>query len=306
MQRKLTRALKAELQRALGDEVAQVQVIVHEQATATTAASFGALVTTHTQFIHVADSGTKVWGLREVGLAEHPAGIAGKPVSIGVLAGDEMLRFTIPNGVRFEDVVALADVLARHAGEPVAARLEILPWWEKKALWPYATKGRVAGGTTLLEPGTHGSLGVGRRGVSFYPSEEIDPILQFPWADVTDLFVEGRDDLSDRLTHDRLESLGLLHWGLDTKGGECFVTVLTKNDELFFAAAAPPALLTFHWEALLEQFASDPLDKVESAAAPVLNSDLVSRLERLNTLHAAGSLTDAEFASAKNALLGGE
>jgi hypothetical protein len=303
MQRKLTRALKAELQRALGDELAQVQVIVHEQATATTEASFGALVTTHTQFIHVTETGTKVWGLREVGLAEQPEGIAGKPVTISVLAGEEMLRFTIPNGVRFEDVMMLAEGLRRHAGDAVAARIEILPWWEKKALWPYATKGRVAGGSTLLEPGTDGSLGVGRRGVSFYPSEEVDPILQFPWTEITDLFVEGRDDLSDRLTHDRLESMGLLEWALDTKGGECFVTVLTKNDELFFAAAAPPALLTFHWEELLEHFSGDPLDKVESAAAPAPNSDLVSRLERLNALHAAGSLTDAEFAAAKDALL---
>ena len=306
MQRKLTRALKAELQRALGDEVAQAQVIVHEQATATTEASFGALVTTHTQFIHVAESGTRVWGLREVGLAERPEGIAGKPVSISVLADDEMLRFTIPNGVRLEDVLALADVLSRHAGDAVAARIEILPWWEKKALWPYATKGRVAGGTTLLEPGVSGSLGVGRRGVSFYPSGEIEPILQFPWTEITDLFVEGRDDLSDRLTLDRLESMGLLQWGLDTKGGECFVTVLTKHDQLFFAAAAPPDLLTFHWEELLAHFSDDPLDKVESKTAPVLSSDLVSRLERLNTLHAAGSLTDAEFTAAKDALLGND
>jgi hypothetical protein len=304
MQRKLPRALRAEVLRALGDEVAQVQVIVHEQATPTTEASFGALITTHTKFIHVAESGTRTWGLREVGLAEHPEGIAGKPVSISVLAGDELLRFTIPNGVRFEDVLVLAEVVRRNAGDAVAARIEIMPWWEAKALWPYATKGRVAGGTTLLEPGTDGSLGVGRRGVSFYPAGEVEPVLQFPWAEITDLFVEGRDDLSDRLTHDRLESLGLLHWAIDTKGGESFVTVLTKHDELFFAAAAPPDNLTFHWEELLDHFSGDPLDKVEEKAVPVLNSDLVSRLERLNTLHAAGSLTDAEFTAAKDALLG--
>jgi hypothetical protein len=304
MQRKLSRALRAELQRVLGDEAAQVQVIVHEQATATSEASMGALVTTHTRFFHVADKGTQTWALREVGLAEAPEGVPGKPVSLSVLAGDEMLRFTIPNGVRFEDVQVLADVLRRHAGEAVAARIEIMPWWDAKALWPYATKGRVAGGTTLLEPGTDGSLGVGRRGVSFYPTDEIEPILQFPWTEITDLFIEGRDDLGLRLTDARLESLGLMAWALDTKGGESFVTVLTKQDEFFFAARTPPGLLTFHWEELLEHFSGDPLDKVEERAAPVLNSDLVSRLERLDTLHAAGSLTDAEFAAAKDALLG--
>jgi hypothetical protein len=304
MQRKLPKTLRTELRRVLADDVPLIQVVVQEPATATTGVSIGALATTHTQFIHVADSGSRVWPLREVGLADQPLGIPGKPVSIGIVAGDEILRFTIPNGVLFEDVLLLAEVLHRNAGDAVSARIEILPWWEAKALWPYATKGRIAGGSTLLEPGTGGSLGVGRRGVSFYPTESIEPILQMPWSEVTDLFVEGRNDLSDRLTHNRLEELGLLHWAMDTRGGESFVTVLTKHDEFFFAAAAPPENLAFHWEEVLEHFSGDPLDKVEEAAAPPLNSDLVSRLERLNTLHANGSLTDAEFTAAKDALLG--
>lgn len=280
-----------------------VQVVVQEPATVSSEASMGALAASHTLFVHVTEDGAKTWPLREVGLAESPEGIPGKPVSIAVLAGTELLRFTIPSGVRFEDVQLLAEVVRRNAGEAVTARLEIMPWWEAKALWPYATKGRVAGGTTPLEAGTDGSLGIGRRGVSFYPAEAIEPALQLPWAEVTGLFVEGRDDLSDRLTHDRLMALGLLHWSLDTRGGESFVTVLTKHDELFFATAAAPSLLSFHWEEVLEHFSGDPLEKVEEAAAPT-NSDLVSRLERLNTLHAAGSLTDAEFAAAKDALLG--
>jgi hypothetical protein len=302
MQRKLPRALRAELQRSLGGEKPTVQIVVQEPATATSEVSIGGLVTTHTQFIHVTEGGAKTWPLRSVGLTDAPQGIPGKPVAIGILAEDELLRFTIPNGVPYENVLLLAEIVRRNAGDAVAARIEILPWWEAKALWPYATKGRVAGGTTLLTAGDDGSLGLGRRGVSFYPADSIEPTLQLSWPEVTDLFVEGRDDLSDRLTHDRLESLGLLHWALDTRGGESFVTVVTKHDELFFAAAASPVNLSFHWEEVLEHFTGDPLN-VEAAAAPVLNADLVSRLERLTTLHANGSLTDAEFTAAKDALL---
>jgi hypothetical protein len=303
MQRKLPRALRAELQRSLDGEKPTAQIVVQEPATATTEASIGGLVTTHTQFIHVTEGSAKAWPLRSVGLADAPQGIPGKPVAIGILAEDELLRFTIPSGVPYENVLLIAEILRRNAGDAVAARIEILPWWEAKALWPFATKGRVAGGTTLLTAGDYGSLGLGRRGVSFYPVESMEPTLQLPWPEVTELFVEGRDDLSDRLTHDRLEALGLLHWALDTRGGESFVTVLTKQEELFFAAAAPTSNLSFHWEEVLEHFTGDPLRKVEEAAAPALNSDLVSRLERLTTLHANGSLTDAEFAAAKDALL---
>jgi hypothetical protein len=303
MQRKLPRALRAELQRALDGEEPQIQVVVREEATITSEGSIGAIAATHTQFVHVTDSATRVWPLRSVGLTDAPQGIPGKPVAIGILADDELLRFTIPNGVPFENVLWLSEVVRRNAGDAVAARIEILPWWEGKALWPYGTKGRIAGGSTLLEPGTSGSLGLGRRGVSFYPLDSVEPALQFPWPEVTDLFVEGRDDLSDRLTHDRLDALGLLHWALDTKGGESFVTVMTKHHELFFAAAASPSHLGFHWEEVVDHFTGDPLKKVEEAAAPPLNSDLVSRLERLNSLHASGALTDAEFTAAKDALL---
>ena len=304
MKRKLPRALRSELRLAFADDQPLVEVVVQEPATATSEMSLGGLAASHTLFVHVSEAGTKTWPLRECGLAEQPLGITGKPVSFSVLARDELLRFTIPNGVPFEDVVALAEIVRRNAGDPVAARIEVLPWWEAKALWPYATKGRVAGGTTLLEPGADGSLGVGRRGVSFYPGGTVEPSLQLPWSEITDLFVEGRDDLSDRLTYDRLEKLDLLQWAVDTRGGESFVTVMTKHDELYFAAAASPFHLGFHWQELLEHFSGDPLDEVEESAAPALNSDLVSRLERLNALHAAGSLTDAEFAHAKDALLG--
>ena len=209
MQRKLSRALRAELQHSLGDEVAQVQVVVHEQATATTEASMGALVTTHTRFIHVADKGAQVWGLREVGLQQKAKrGIPGKPVSLSVLANDEMLPLRrSPTRCQIEPVLGLAKALGRQADEP--------PWpphrdhalVEAKSLWPYANKGRWRAAPPCSSP-ARGSLGVGRRGVSFSPTDAIEPILQLPWTEITDLFVAGRDDLGLPITEDRLKDLG--------------------------------------------------------------------------------------------------
>jgi hypothetical protein len=304
MLRKLPRAIRAEVKRVVNGEELLGQVIVQSPPTPDEPARDGALAATRTQLIHVDKAGSRTWPIREVGIVDKPEPVAGRPVTIGILAGEEMLRFAMPSGVPFEHMFTFTQAVLRQETAEMSARIAVLPWWEAKALWPFATKGRVAGGSTLLTPGAEGSLGLGRRGVSFYPAGTIEPLLQFPWPDVTTLYVDDRDTLTERITLARFDELDLLKWALKARDTECFVTVQTKHDELYFAAAAPVERLRFHWETVLDRFAGDPIEEVQEVVAS--NADLVSRLERLTALHDSGALTDEEFTNAKDALLDDE
>jgi hypothetical protein len=120
--------------------------------------------------------------------------------------------------------------------------------------------------------------------------------------------VETPDVLAERIGAGRVAELGLLDWGLSTTGGECFVSVTTKHDELYFAAQAPPAQLAHHWETVLAHFVVDPdeaLAAERAAEAPAGRSDLVGKLERLAALRAQGALTEEEFRAAKAAVISG-
>ncbi len=305
MQRKLPRVLESQIKRALAGQATLARAIVRD---APDAENVGGLVLSPDQLIYVDERGTRTWPTDQIAVAEHPVPKPGQPVSFSVLAGEEILRYLMPRGVPIEHVGQLLAAIGRLESADAAARVAAMPWWEAKALWPFAVKGRVAGGTTALELGQFGSVGLGRRGVSFYPGEQTAPSLQLAWQEITGVFVEDREELTARVTSPRAHELGIFQWGIDTSEGDCYVTVVTKQHELYVASSAPAAKLRSHWESVLERFENGPFEEAfehpVSEASP--SADVVSRLERLTALYESGVLNEAEFTAAKAAILRGE
>ncbi len=317
MRRKLPRAVEAKSRKALSGEPLVAKAIVSE---APAGEVIGALVVTPTRLAYVSERDERSWPLSDVGVADPLRVVVEQPITLGLLAGGELLRFLVPSGVAVADVGHLVDELDRQMSSETAVRIAKMPWWEVMALWPYSARGRVAGGTVGATVGQRGSLGLGIRGVSFYPAppepvnarqakepkepKPVDPVLQLPWADVTAVYVESRDELVDRLTLPRVQELDLLSWGVDTSEGETFVSVLMRQEEFYFAAEAPVSRLRRHWDSVLERFADDVIEEVEEASHPG-DADLVSRLERLTALYSSGALTEEEFMAAKAAIMRG-
>ena len=302
MHQKLPRALDKAARSALNGEPIVAGAVVQADPSGP---SIAALVTP-TRFLSVDRQSTEAFALTEVGVADYQQQAPGRQGALGVLAGGELLRFSVPKGESPEDLHEVAVELRRHANATVTAVLDALPWWEAKAAWPYAARGRVAGGTTVLVPGQGGSLQLGRPGVSIYADNRAEPLLRLPWPDVTALYVEGSDELAHRITEAQVLALDLRSWALETTQGESFVTVGTRNQELYFAVQAPAPELRNHWSAVLAQYAVKPeevwVERAESAPRAQA-SDLVGQLERLAALRAAGVLTEEEFAAAKAAVI---
>ena len=300
---KIPRALRGPTREALADETADALAVVQ---TDPSDPALSAMLVTPSRLLRVGKAEARSWPMTDVAVADYQQQSTGNRAALCVLAGDELLRFLVPRG---EDPTPLHEAflaLRRRHNVAVAARLSELPWWELKAVWPYAALGLVAGGTSPLVRGEKGSLGLGRRGVSIYRSGHPEPALQLPWQDVTAIFVETVDELRERLTDATALQLGLLAPGLARKGGPSFATVTTRNQELYFALEAQAEELRHHWASVLAHFAEDPVEEaavLDTAAHS--DSDLVSRLERLAALHASGVLTQAEFDAAKAAVIAG-
>jgi hypothetical protein len=305
VQQKLPRAFAGEARGALGGEPIVAGAIV--QADPAKPALTVVLVT-ETRLLHVDKKETRSWPLTEVAVTDYQQQATAQLAALAVLAGDELLRFLIPRGEQAQDLHAVFRQLRALNNDEVVGRVSELPWWERKAAWPYAALGRVAGGTTALIQGQHGSIGLGRRGVSIYLGNSAVPSLQMPWQDVTEVLVEPPAQLKARVSAEQLLLLGVLAWGLETTEGETFVTVTTKNQDLYFAVQAPVTELRGFWGSVLSHFAVDS-DEVAVPAAtiklPAAEGDLVSRLERLAALHATGALSAEEYASAKAAVIQG-
>lgn len=308
VQQKIPRALSGESRRALAGEpiVAGAMIRADPAKDAVTAA-----LVTPTRLLHVDKRLSRSWPLTDIGVTDYQQWATGQVAALAVLAadpaGDEVLRFVVPRGEQPLDLQEVFRALRGLDNPAVAARIAELPWWERKAAWPYAALGRVAGGNTLLVPGQHGSLGLGRRGVSIYLGNKPEPTLQLPWQDITELFIERPGELTARVPAEQMQVQGLLAWGLETTEGPTFVTVIAKSQELYFAVQAPVTELRGFWGSVLAHFALDPEEVavVSASAAPATQGELVSRLERLAELHASGALTAAEFAAAKAAVIAG-
>ena len=314
MLQKIPRALGSETRAALGGEQLVVGAMVQDDITKV---AVSALLVTPTRLVHVIDKKTSVsWPLTEIAVTDYQQPATGQQAALAVLvAPDEILRVVIPRGEPEQDLHDVFRELRTHNNDAASARVTELPWWERKAAWPYAALGRIAGGTTELVQGQHGSLGLGRRGVSIYLGKSRVPSLQLPWQDVTELFVERPAEVKERVNADEILLLGVLAWGLATTEGETFVTVTTKNQALYFAVQAPVTELRGYWRSVLSNFALDP-EEVAAPAPPTITlppaprlsadiDDLVSRLERLAALHAGGAITDEEYTAAKAAVISG-
>ncbi len=303
----MPRAFAGEARSALGGEpiVAGSMVQADPAKPALTA-----VLVTPTRLLHVDKKQSRSWPLTEVAVTDYQQQATAQLAALAVLAGDEVLRFLIPRGERAQDLHDVFRQLRALNNDSVVGRVSELAWWDRKAAWPYAALGRVAGGTTALIQGQHGSMGLGRRGVSIYLGNAAEPSLQMRWQDVTEVLVEPPSELKARVSAEQLLLLGVLAWGLPTTEGETFVTVTTKSQDLYFAVQAPVTELRGFWGSVLSHFAVDA-DEVAvvgppaTVTLPSADADLVGRLERLAALHAAGALTQEEYADAKAAVIQG-
>jgi hypothetical protein len=248
---------------------------------------------------------SRSWPLDEVAVTDYQEGAPGYSAALALLAGDQVLRLHVARNRPHFDLQRVHHELAALDNPAMSAKVAELAWWDGRAAWPYGALGRVAGGSTTLEPGLRGTLRLAQSGVHLHPAESADPSLSLPWVEVTLIVVETPEELNERLGSERVAHLRLLDWGLKTTGGECFVTVTTKQDELYYAAQAPPAQLREHWSGVLDQFAVQPDEVVVPARGSSEESDLVGKLERLASLHSRGALTAEEFAAAKAAVIAG-
>ena len=299
MEKKLPRGLSGAVEKALNGEALVAGAVLENDPVQQ---SPTAVLLTAQQLLLVGPRSSQRWPLDEVAVTDYQEGVPGYSAALAVLAGEQLLRLLVPRDHPHFELRHVHEELAGLDNPAMTAKVAELAWWDARAAWPYGALGRVAGGTTELVPGERGTLRLLQGGVYLHPAERPEPSLQLPWVEVTSMMVEDPDELSERLGAARVAELGVLAWGLKTTGGECFVTVTTKNDELYYAAQAPPAQLRQHWAGVLEQFAVDPDEVVVPAPA---GSDLVGKLERLAALHAHGALTQEEFAAAKAAVIAG-
>lgn len=306
VEKKLPKALSGTVDKALGSEALIAGAVLEDDPVQQ---SPKAVLVTAKRLLVVERQASEWWPLEEVAVTDYQEGVPGYSAALAVLAGDRLLRLLVPRNQPHFDLRSVCEELKGLDNPEMAAKVAELAWWDGKAAWPYGALGRVAGGTTSLAPGERGTLRLGQSGVHLHPAESSGPGIALPWVEVTALTVETPEALSERLSDLRVAELKLLDWSLDTTGGPCFVTVTTKHDELYFAAQAPPAQLTHHWETVLAHFAVDP-DEALSAQRPGEapagdGSDLVGKLERLAELRAHGALTEEEFTAAKAAVISG-
>jgi hypothetical protein len=302
VEKKLPKRLAGAIDKALSRETMLAGAVLEDDAGQ---GSPSAVLVTPTRLLLVGMGSDRWWPIDEVAVTDYQEGAPGYSAALAVLAGDQVLRLLVSRNHPHFDLQRVHQELAALDNPAMSAKVAELAWWDGRAAWPYGALGRVAGGSTTLAPGLRGTLRLGQGGVHLHPAEASDPSLQLPWIDVTSILVETPEELNGRLGGDRVAQLRLLEWGLKTTGGECFVTVTTKQDELFYAAQAPPAQLREHWSGVLDQFTVDPDQVVVPAAASGDDSDLVGKLERLAALRARGALTDEEFAAAKAAVIAG-
>ncbi len=302
--KKLPKGLANAIDKALSRESMLAGAVLEDDPVQGTPA---AVLVTPTRLLLVEPEGTRSWPIDEVAVTDYQEGVPNYSAALALLAGDELLKLHVPRNRPHFELQSVYEQLSGLDNPAMAARVAELAWWHARAAWPYGALGRVAGGTTALTPGERGTLRLLATGVHLHPAEPDGASLHLPWLDVTSIHVETPEELTDRLGGDRVRQLGLLEWGLSTTGGECFVTVTTKQDELYYAAQAPPGQLHQHWAGVLAQFAVDPDEAVVATVggAGEDSSDLVGKLERLAALHARGALTPEEFAAAKAAVIAG-
>lgn len=299
MEKKLPKGLSGAVEKALNGEALVAGAVLENDPVQQ---SPTAVLLTAQQMLVVSPHSNRGWPLDEVAVTDYQEGVPGYSAALAVLAGDQVLKLLVPRDHPHFDLQHVHEALATLDNPAMTAKVAELAWWEGKAAWPYGALGRVAGGNTDLVAGERGTLRLVQSGVYLHPAERPEPSLQLPWVEVTSIMVEDPSELSERLGAARVAELDVLAWGLPTTGGECFVTVTTKHNELYYAAQAPPAQLREHWAGVLARFAVDPDEVVAPAPS---GSDLVGKLERLASLHARGALTAEEFAAAKAAVIAG-
>jgi hypothetical protein len=299
VEKKLPKGLSGAVDKTLNGEALVAGAVLENDPVQQTPT---AVLLTARQLLVVGPHSSQRWPLDEVAVTDYQEGVPGYSAALAVLAGEQVLKLLVPRDHPHFDLRHVHEELDALDNPAMTAKVAELAWWDVKAAWPYGALGQVAGGSTELVPGERGTLRLVQSGVYLDPADRPEPSLQLPWVEVTSIMVEDPGELSERLGAAWVAELGVLAWGLKTTGGECFVTVTTKHDALYYAAQAPPAQLRQHWAGVLAHFAVDPDEVV--AAAPS-DSDLVGELERLAALHARGALTQEEFVAAKAAVIAG-
>jgi hypothetical protein len=128
--------------------------------------------------------------------------------------------------------------------------------------------------------------------------------LTLPWAEVSEVAVEGAEETRRRVTATRMLAVGLfaLAFPKDEKRNYAYITATTGQGEFILRTAMTP----HEARAKLGQYLRRPAD-TKSDETPGSGADadeLVAALGRVAELHAAGALTDEEFTAAKRRILG--
>ena len=273
VEKKLPKGLAGAIDKALSRETMLAGAVLEEDAGQ---GSPSAVLVTPTRLLLVGMESDRSWPIDEVAVTDYQEGAPGYSAALAVLAGDQVLRLLVSRNHPHFDLQRVHQELAALDNPAMAAKVAELAWWDGRAAWPYGASDASPEAAPRWRPGLRGTLRLAQSGVHLHPAEASDPSLQLPWIDVTSIVVETPEELNGRLGSDRVAQLRLLEWGLETTGGECFVTVTTKQDELYYAAQAPPAQLREHWSGVLDQFTVDPNEAVAPAATHVVTTPISS------------------------------
>lgn len=126
-----------------------------------------------------------------------------------------------------------------------------------------------------------------------------------PTSDIVDVAVEGKDEVSRRVTVTRLVATGIFAFALKKKqeDKEAFVTIVLKDGQevVFHVAKRAPMDVKVRLSKVIAHVKQNaPKAALASAAAPASVADELAKLAKLK---ASGVITQAEFDKKKSDLL---
>lgn len=151
-----------------------------------------------------------------------------------------------------------------------------------------------------------GSLWFFENQVEFKVVVTKNPKLSFiiPTTDIADVAVEGKDEVSRRVTVTRLLAVGIFAFALKKKSEdkETFVTIVLKDGQeiIFHVDNKAPMDVKASLSKVLAYVRQNAAPKVVSVAAPASVADELTKLTKLKQ---AGVITQAEFDKKKAELL---
>jgi len=124
----------------------------------------------------------------------------------------------------------------------------------------------------------------------------------YPWADVSELSVEGPDAIQKRITASRLLLTGVFAFAFKKKTGEAFAFIEFKNSNeaivLRFPKKSEPEIKAF-FAPFKSKISSVPSNNLDNSGL-----DTIEQLEKLSSLFERKLIDEAEFKASKAKILG--